>query len=383
MPGWGIVLEVCVVCAAPWSLGEGPPADRIFAASARPAPTIALTWQGGTATAPAATREQMLNLRAHFCDLVDEQGRTLYNPLLEDVWAADRALFWRWMQMLRDGGATHVILHVGEGGQSYHGDGTLPQNIWPDPDDWSHLDRYVELLRAIVNTPSASGAGFTPIVFLDSGDANPLPRIGDRWPRFFTAVRAAGLMGRIIVVPAFEPVEGAWRALEVSRALELIHRLAPDVLLGYHGSPRRLVGSSTCDPKTDRRCAPGGYDPDDPWRGQPADFYRSHGGQWIDIALYQTEHGDSLYRACAATDERCEAYHLNEYVLRIGAGYRGWRKLPLAIMETTAYEAIRGLATPQDAVDVATRLKQVCDKPAAPDYAGGPVACGWGNGLPR
>jgi hypothetical protein len=155
------------------------------------------------------------------------------------------------------------------------------------------------------------------------------------------------------------------------------------VLIGYHGSPRRLVGSSACTPKTARDCTAGGYEPDDPWRGRPADFYRSHGGQWINLALYQTEHGAALYRDCDIADEDCEKSHLNQYVLRIGAGYRGWRKLPLAIMETTAYEAIRGQATPEDATDVATRLKEVCDEPAAPDYTGGPVACGWGNGLPR
>jgi hypothetical protein len=341
-----------------------PPKQSIPVLTPPPKETAAPT------IAPAPSRAQMLTVRADFCNLVDEQGRTLYNPLIEDVWVADHPLFVQWMQMLRDDGATHVILHVGEGGQSYHGDGTLPQNIWPEPDHWSDLPAYMRLLREIADTPSASGAGFTSIVFLDDGGPDPLPRIRERWPRFFAALASAGLSDRVIVVPAFEPVVGDWSSAEVSEALQLIDRLAPDVLLGYHGSPRRLVGSSHP------------VEPDDPWQGAEAGFYRSHGGEHIDIAFYQTEHGAQLYRDCDVTDSACEKNRLNDYVLRIGAGYHGWRKLPLVILETTAYEAIRGRATPQDAVDVGTRLKTVCEAPWADDYTGGPVACGWGNGLP-
>lgn len=305
------------------------------------------------------TRAERLLVRANFCNLTDTRGSgrrsIIYTSTMPTVWVRDRSRAEEWLAIQVEAGSTHVVCNVPEAGPSYGG-------IWDQPDLWGHLNRYADFLDWLRGHAGANGLALTPIPFLDSGGRDPLPRIRERWPRFADTMRRAGHLDAMIGVIAFEPVVGDWRSRDVSEALQLAHRLMPEMLLGYHGSPGRLVGSSNP------------VESDDPWQGAEAGFYTAHGGEHIDIAMYQTPHGRSLYEACSADDPHCWLDRWRDYVRRIGGGLHGWRTLPICLMETVAYEYIRGQATSANAREVASRGKAVAD-------AAG-VAVGYGNGLP-
>jgi len=213
----------------------------------------------------------------------------------------------------------------------------------------------------ILRTPGPNGKGMVPVIFTDGGPGNPKPRLQTLFPVLSQALD--GLDDSVLVIPAgWEPVMGDFTSAEVSWALETWHEYRPRSVVGFHGSPGRLVGSGDAG------------QPGDPWRGSTSAFYTSHGGQFVDIALYQLPHGREIYRDC---DERRDDCYLNRweyYVARIGAGLDGWRALPIVAFETTAYEFFRGQSTEAQAREVATRMKRVCDK--------WKVSCGWGNGFP-
>lgn len=300
--------------------------------------------------APAwATGERLLDVRGNFCNLWDAEGRIVYTPALPG--AVDAGCFDDWMRIQREAGSTHVFVGPFEGGPAYPGVPFPNPNLLSDP---PALRRFIE---RILNTPSADGDGFRPVLFLDGGGRDPRPRIERDWPTIFAALD--GLQPYVIVIPAWEPVVGDWSSADVSYALRAI----PDGwTIGYHGSPKRLVGSSNP------------IEPDDPWRGGEAEFYKSHGGEKIQIAFYQTEHGDAIYTDCDAADDACFLNRWEDYVARIGAGLNGWRVLTLVAFETVAYEAFRGKATSQQAREVASRLKRIADTWG--------VNIGYGNGLP-
>lgn len=322
----------------------------------------------GTATYQDA--EGWSNIRANFCNLNDGLGdgakSVIYTSVLPTVYAREPARFAVWMRVLRDAGATHIFVNVPDGGPSYNG-------VWQQPDLWHDLSTYVEFLNAVLDTPSASGKGFVPIPFMDDGGPDPMPRLRERWPRYVGALTAAGLIDQVPGILAFEPVVGDWSSREVSEAILLARGLSDRLMVGYHGSPTRLVGSSNP------------VQVDDPWQGGESTFYTSHGGEFFRFAAYQTPHGRDLYDfSCSAADgASCWLDRWNDYVLRIGGGYHGWRRMPLTLMETVAYEYIRGQATSEDARRVADRGKTVCDAPFATDWMGGRILCGYGNGLPH
>jgi hypothetical protein len=279
----------------------------------------------------------------------------------------DRARFDEWMRIQRDAGSTHAIVNLpaGEGeGPSYGG-------IWQEPDfAVDGFAVYVEFLQTLLATPSASGKGFTPIVVLDHGGADPLPRIRALWPGFARALRQAGILDRIIGILAFEPVIGDWTSREVSEGLTLAHALFPEMILGYHGSPTRWAGSSNP------------VEADDPWQGAEAGFFERHGGEHIDLFCYQTPHGRELYAPCVCPraserfghEDHCWLNRWEDGVARLGAGYHGWRRMPVVLMETVAYEYIRGQATSEDARRIATLGQGVAAKWG--------LRVGQGNGLP-
>lgn len=365
----------CAGGPAPWQRGypdHPPPPVRV--------PPVPVT--PPVVHPPAPSRAARLHVLSHFGDLFDADHRTVWSPALGSLWQQDRARFTAWLDLMaRD--ATHVPVYVSEGGTTYNGPGVRPENVYPAPDYWADLPTFADLLQAIVDHPGPTGTGLTPIVFLDSGDTRPYPRIVDRWRAFFDVMRSRGLLDRLIVVPAFEPVPGGWRSVDASQALSYLRELraGSDVLVAWHcaltgGSYPRCVGSSNP------------VEPDDPWAGGESEFFSAHGGEQIDLVLYQTPHRGAyqVYSLCDKSDQGCWLNRWADYVARLGAGYHGWRRLPLVLFETTEYEAIRGDATAEEARDMADWAQTVCADPVTrdqPDYALGPVVCGFGSGLPH
>ena len=291
------------------------------------------------------SRKTVLQYRGHLCNLRDAAGRVIWTPALPGATADVRA---EWLDVLKLHGGTHVPIGPFDGGPAY------PGVDWPNPNWEDHPDAIAALVREILD------AEMVPVVFLDGGGRHPVPRIDRTYPMLRDALD--GLHDHVLPVIAWEPVVGDWTSDEVSYALNLWHDLAPEFRLGYHGSPERLVGSSNP------------VEPDDPWQGGESEFYKFHGGEHIDIALYQTRHGRELYEDCSPDTDDCWLNRWRDYVTRIGGGLNGWRVIPLVLFETVAYEYFRGHATGQDARVIASRAKAVADAAGVPFW--------WGNGAP-
>ena len=112
------------------------------------------------------------------------------------------------------------------------------------------------------------------------GGDTPRPRIDQT----FLMLRDAsdGLQDHVLPVLAWEPVVGSGGRPTCPTACRLWHRLAPAFLLGHHGSSS---GSSALE----------SLEPDDPWRGSMSPpSHQTHGGEHIDVALYQTPTAGAL-----------------------------------------------------------------------------------------
>jgi hypothetical protein len=319
------------------------------------------------ATPPRITARDALRrgYRGHFGDLFDRDGRLIYTSNLPTLYWRDRDRFREWMATLAPT-STFVVVNVPDSdtGTTYNGPGVPAKNVYQSVDLWSRLDEYVQVLNAILETPCADGFGCVPVVFMDDGGRDPLPRVRERYPRFKAAIEAAGLQDYIIGVPTgFEPVIGDYRSVDVSDVLVFAHDQMPWLTIGYHGSVNRLVGSSNP------------VEPSDPWQGGESIFYKDHGGQFVAVAFYQAPPESIDDPFCDVERDDCWRNRWHDYVVRIGGGVNGWRVLPLVLMETMVFYAIRDQATTQQAIDVATGAKQICDAAR--------VACGYGNGLPQ
>lgn len=298
------------------------------------------------------TREQVLAVRGNFCNLWDSAGRIVYTPALP---GAPDDVFDEWMRLQREAGSTHVFFGPPSGGPAY------PGTHWENPNYWDDLPAYRRFVEKVLDR------GFVPVIFV-GGDTLDVSRM-DRWIDLADALD--GLHEYLIVLPAWEPVVGGWSSAELADALGMLHALFPTSVLGWHGSPTRWVGSSNP------------LESDDPWQGGESEFYKRHGGEFIDIAFYQTQHGRELYAPCTCPDsprgefthrEDCWLNRWEDGVARLGAGHNGWRVLPIVLYETVAYEAFRGQATHDDARRIAAMGKRVSDKWG--------VSIGFGNGLP-
>jgi hypothetical protein len=288
----------------------------------------------------------------NFCNLLDGAGRVVYTPALQGAVAA--GTFDEWMVIQRAAGSTHTAFGDFVGGPAY------PGVHWSNP-EWSQDPAAIrEFVLSVLNTESADGLGFRPIIFLDGGAANPSPRIQQNWPVIATALD--GLLPYVLLVIAWEPVVGDWTSNQYSQALELAHSLFPGAYLAGHGSPTRWVGSSNPP------------EPDDPWQGAESDFFKTHGGQYLSGWFYQTPHGQALYEDCSPDDDACWLNRWNDGVVRLGGGYHGWRVMDVNLFETVAYEFFRGQATSQQAREVASRGQVVAQSAN--------VRVGFGNGLP-
>lgn len=368
-PGWNLCAERAEYDTQCIPISEAREYDvnfRLFITFVPPPPVVVVPPVIVAPPAPVVaarpTRADILNVQTNFCNLLDAAGNVMFTPMIT---GANDAQYADWMTRLREAGSTHIIMGPFTPGPVY------PGVAWDNPDLEADTARLRAFIIKVLETPSANGRGFVPVIFLDGGGRAPRERIDRVWPRLARALE--GLHQYLLVLPAWEPVIGDWSSAEVSYGLTRAHELFPQSVLGYHGSPKRLVGSSNPP------------EPDDPWRSGEAEFYQAFGGQHIEVAFYQTEHGRDIYAGyCDPGDllsgtpeqDRCWLNRWQDYVARIGAGLRGWRKLPqLVAFETVAYEFFRRQATSEQARMVADAMKRVCDKFA--------VTCGYGNGLPR
>lgn len=306
------------------------------------------------------TRAEVLTYRGHLCNLYDAKDQVIWTPSLPGCPPEVRR---DWLDRIAAVGGTHVPFGSFEPGEAYPGIGYV------NP-DWTQDPVAIRgLLLEVLNTPTRYGYGMVPVVFLDGGGTDPRPKLDRFYP--VMAQAGAGLWDSVLTVPCgWEPVVGAWRSADVSYALKLWKATAPEALIGYHGSPERLVGSSNP------------IEPDDPWQGGESEFYYHHGGEFIDIGMYQTDHGRNLYEPCTCPranehfghEDDCPLNRWEDYVSRMVTGYHGWRKMPLVLFETVAYEFFRYQVGVGEAGRIARMFKTVPDK--------WQCTVGYGNGLP-
>lgn len=309
--------------------------------------------------AAVPTREDVLTVAGNLCNLNDTAGRVIWPPSLPG--AAVAGCFEEWMQAQAAAGATHTFIGPFEPGPAY------PGAAFDNPDLTAPADLRAFVLK-ILQTRSASGKGFVPVLFLDGGGKDPAAR-WDRWQAWGKALE--DVQGALGVCPAWEPVVGDWTSREMSDGLGKARAAFPGSALIWHGSPTRWAGSSNP------------VEHNDPWQGGESEFYKTHNGQFIDLAFYQTPHGPELYRPCTCVnaaqkfghDDACWLNRWEDGVARLAAGINGWRVLRVVLYETVAFEFFRGQATLADARRIAALAKGVADKWG--------VAVGYGNGLPH
>lgn len=287
-------------------------------------------------------------------------GSIIYTPAMP---GAPDDVFARWTRTLAQAGTTHLYFGPG-GGAAY------PGMTWANPDGWADMGRFRAFVERCLDTPSADGKGFRPVLFM-GGDTFDQSQI-HLWPDMARALQ--GLHQYFIVVPGWEciPQQG-WTSAQYSEAMEALHRYFPESPLFVHFQPTRWNGAS--NPPED----------DDPWQGAEGGFYTSHGGQYVQGVFYQTQHAPVLYRACecpnrhekyghSQEDDVCWRNRAEDGIGRAGAGDKGWRPIRVVLGELTAYEAYRHQATPNQARDLATLFQEDCRKWG--------VQAGYGNGLP-
>jgi hypothetical protein len=315
----------------------------------------------------------MLDVRGNFCNLYDSSGMPIFTHALP---GAPPEKFAEWMRLQVEAGSTHLIFGCLRGGDPYDlRDGTRLYP-WDNPNYWNDLPAFRKFVERLLDYPSASGAGFTPVILIGDG-----PSMMPEWPRLADALE--GLDERLVMAIDYEPVIGDWRSSEVSKGLRLLRKLFPKAVILHHFSPERWVSSSNPE------------EPDDPWHGGEGAFGHEHGGEVIDIVAYQLPHGDGIYKPCTCDlsksptaplfghhpwfkedPEWCWLNRFEDGVARYGQGYHGWRRIPVCLMETVAYEtARRRKGVSADARRIATDGR---DKVAA--LWG--VTITYGNGLP-
>lgn len=329
------------------------------------------------ASVERATGADLLRIRGNYANLYDpETFQPIYDPALPGV---DEATLDRWLATHRANGTTHVFIGPLQAGVTYPG---IP---WTNPDWLNNPAGVRAFVERLLATPSADGKGFRPVIFLGP-DFDVRPYIEQWWPGIAAALD--GLQDFIIYVPGWEPVIGGWPSADVSYALTRGKALfGPSSHWFLHLSPGRPTAASN-PPEAN-----------DPWQSDEAGMWFSHGGQYLEGLLYQTEHGRAVHEPCSAARSvpkvvdgvsglawpaDCWANRFDDIVARLGAGFCsndighgypcGWRRVIVVLFETVGYESIRLQTQPGVDRRVATDGKRICDH-----YG---VVCGFGNGLP-
>jgi hypothetical protein len=195
---------------------------------------------------------------------------------------------------------------------------------WIGGDDWrGQPGRFADAVKKVLDL------GFVPIVFMSSGDGGTGSDIQAFWPGLTDALKPYAPY--IWVTCGFEVVgPGAgWTSKQLSDGLTFLHTHLPEARLGVHLQPERATGASYP------------VEPDDPWQGDEAGFWVSHGGEHAQALLYQTPHGDKLLNPNLTGPSSWEDRWI-EILDRLGTGSKGWRLVPLCFFETTTYDYYHG-----------------------------------------
>lgn len=324
------------------------------------------------------TREQLFHVRGNFCNLRDPlTERVLYDPALAGYWASAPDTFARLLNIHRQNGTTHIVIGPFEGGEIY------PGAAISNPDFLSNLPQLHEYVRTLVTTPAADGLGFRVIVQLDGGGPSPRQRIHAHWAAILDTLRE--YTASIIVSPGWELIHASeWSSADYSYALKTLYTLRlsrPWFPIAAHLSPGRSAWSSNP------------VEVDDPAQGAEAECWVKWGGEHVDVFLYQAEPPDprdnpegcritfsGVQLVCSqhtAPDGKttCWLDRTWDSLLRIGAGQRGWRKIPWVLFEHVAFPCYHFNASPEWARTTATQVQHLAT------HLG--VSIGFCNGLPK
>jgi len=298
------------------------------------------------------TGEDVLHVLANFCNLRDRYGRVIFGPTITGLPLAERM---DWYARQRDAGSTHCVLTPGSP------DATDYEGSVPMPKLLANPMEFRKFVLEALETPSASGKGFCPIIIIDEGHRDPRARIDAYWSNLIDAIR--DLLDHCIIVPGWELIkESQWRSSDYSYALKALHSFGV-IHLWAHLSLSRASGASNP------------LEADDPWQGSEQGFWKEHGGEYLEGLLYQADplrDGDNPN--CDPTDDNCWLNRLEDVIPRIGNGMNGWRVVRLCLFENIAYHYYRGRASNTLVRDMATAGKKMADR-----YG---VKMGFGNGLP-
>jgi hypothetical protein len=365
LPGILLALALASSACVVWQTRQNPIVHPPIAPPVTvPAP---IATAPATATSAPTWRcdDRVLAIKADFGSLRDAHGDLIYTPNTFGAMAIGR--YDDWAARQRAAGLTHMV--VGD----FH-PGAYPGSPFDNPDMRSPAAIRAGLER-ILNTPSAEpGVGFTPIVMFDGGhydDSTPRERVDRDWPVILRGLTEGGrdLRPCIVPVPGWELIHASdWTSADISYALEWMHAHGL-VHIAVHNSPGRSAISSNP------------IEPDDPWQGDEAGSFKTHGGQYVEALLFQADppRPRDHVVACDYHDESgaCWANRWYDAVLRVGTGYHGWRRLRPVLFETVVYWEFHDEpgADAAYARAVATAGAKVC--------ADLEVVCGFGNGLPQ
>lgn len=303
-------------------------------AAAPPSDGNAALLLGGGRIMP--TREQVLDIRANFCGAHDAQGRVIFDPFIASLALAERA---DWYTRKHGAGLTHLVV--------------APNCSYPgSPIPGFDFRRSPLAFRALLDEVLAQG--FIPIVMMtDGGLQGPGEILGDTWAQMWPAV--SDLQSWCVWVPGWE-TGGAWRAKDTSDVLLWMARtFAASTVVALECIPER--GTAASWP----------VEPDDPWRGNEIEMWRSFGGERVNAFFYETGHGSGLF----SFDSRWD-----DIVSRLGAGQHGWRPLERCVFfESVAYDYYHGRCTDAQRDDLTARALRV--------YTTYGVTPAWGNGVPQ
>lgn len=295
------------------------------------------------------SQEALTRVMANFCNLDDSAGRVMFTA---DFAGADAATRNDWLTKQVAAGSTHFALSPTGG--AYPGTPFQPFDFYGDP------KTFVSRIREILNTAAQDGLAMTPILILDSGDSGFRQRVDQYW----TAIRQE--LGAdekdCIVVPGWELINASRvTSAEYSYALEKLHTDQWSHIWA-HLAPTRAAFSSNP------------IEPDDPWQGEEAGCWKSHGGQYLEGLLYQSQAVRPDDDTCDPSNDDCWLNRWEDVVPRLGNGMNGWRIVHLCYFEGPAYYYYRRQCNSAFARRIATAAQKLARK-----YN---VTVGFGNGLP-
>jgi hypothetical protein len=301
------------------------------------------------AAPPRRSQQALTQIRANFCNLTDSADRIIFTA---DYLGTDAGTRQDWTKRLVDAGSTHLV--VSPTGGDYPGSPIGRFNLYDTP------EQFASEVRAILNTPSADGLALTPILILDSGASGIRQRIDQYWGPIREAL--GDDEKDCIVVPGWELIRASdATSADFSYALEKLHHDGWSHIWA-HLSPGRAAFSSNP------------IERDDPWQGGESECWKTHGGQYVEGLLYQSEAVRPDDDKCDPANDDCWLNRWEDVVPRLGAGMNGWRIVHLCYFEGPAYYYYRRQSDSAFARRIATAAKKLATK-----YG---VTIGFGNGLP-